>query len=72
MTFAITNAGTKITEVYVYGEKSGKYTKVIEEAEDLGPGTTHNMRAKLSAGSYEIACTPGQKGDGIRTRITVN
>jgi uncharacterized cupredoxin-like copper-binding protein len=70
-TFTVTNKGGKVTEVYVYGEQDGKYTKVVSEVENIGPGTTRDLHADLSGGSYEIACKPGQTGDGIRTRISV-
>jgi hypothetical protein len=70
-TFAVTNDGDQVTEVYVYGEKDGAYTKVVSEVENIGPGTSRDMDVDLAAGSYEIACKPGQKGDGIRQRVTV-
>jgi iron uptake system EfeUOB component EfeO/EfeM len=70
-TFAVTNKGAKITEVYLYGEQDGEYTKVLSEVENIGPGTSRNLTATLSAGQYEIACKPGQAGSGIRTRLTV-
>ncbi len=66
-TFAVTNKGSDVTEVYVYG----KGDTVLGEVEDVGPGTSRNLKVKLSAGSYVVACKPGQKGDGIRTPITV-
>jgi iron uptake system component EfeO len=65
--FAVTNKGRDVTEVYVYG----KGDTVLGEVEDVGPGTSRNLKVKLSAGSYVVACKPGQKGDGIRTPITV-
>lgn len=70
-TFAVTNKGSKITEVYVYGEQGGRYSKVISEVENVGPGTSRDMTVELAPGSYEVACKPGQTGDGIRTRVTV-
>jgi iron uptake system component EfeO len=70
-TFAVTNDGDKVTEVYVYGEKDGAFTKVVSEVENIGPGTSRDMDVDLAAGSYEIACKPGQKGDGIRQQVTV-
>lgn len=70
-TFAITNKGDKATEVYVYGEHDGTYTKVVNEAENIGPGTSRDMGVELGGGTYEIACKPGQTGDGIRQKITV-
>lgn len=70
--FAIRNSGTKTTEVYVYGKAAGgAFTKVVEEKEHIGPGTSATLKAELEPGTYEVACKPGEKGDGIRTRITV-
>jgi iron uptake system component EfeO len=66
-TFAVTNQGKDVTEVYVYGDGD----KVIGEVENIGPGLTRDLKVKLAAGSYSVACKPGQKGDGIRTPITV-
>jgi iron uptake system component EfeO len=71
LTFAVTNDGDKVTEVYVYGGKDGVYTRVVSEVENIGPGTSRDMDVDLAAGSYEIACKPGQKGDGIRQQVTV-
>ena len=70
-TFSVSNKGSKVTEVYVYAEQNGKYTKMISEVENIGPGVTRELQADLTGGEYEIACKPGQTGDGIRTRITV-
>jgi uncharacterized cupredoxin-like copper-binding protein len=71
VTLAVTNKGSSTTEVYVYGERDGEYTRVIGEVENIGPGTSRDLDVDLSGGSYEIACKPGQRGDGIRTPITV-
>ena len=67
-TFAVTNKGTEVTEVYVYGDDD----KVMGEVENIGPGTSRDFTVDLSAGSYEVACKPGQVGTGIRTPITVS
>lgn len=69
--FTVTNKGSSVTEVYVYGQDGEHFDKVVAEVENIGPGTSRDLMSTLSAGSYEIACKPGQKGDGIRTRITV-
>jgi uncharacterized cupredoxin-like copper-binding protein len=66
-TFRVKNDGKDVTEVYVYGEND----RVVTEKENIGPGTSANFSADLSAGKYEIACKPGEKGDGIRTGIEV-
>jgi hypothetical protein len=65
--FTVTNKGSKVTEVYVYGDSS----RVVTEVENIGPGTSREMTAELTPGRYEVACKPGQTGDGIRTAITV-
>ena len=71
VTFAVTNEGSSTTEVYVYGDDEGEFTRVVAEVENIGPGISRDLEADLAAGSYEIACKPGQTGDGIRTEITV-
>ena len=71
VTFAVTNEGSSTTEVYVYGEDEGEFTRVVAEVENIGPGISRDLETDLAAGSYEIACKPGQTGDGIRTPITV-
>ena len=71
-TFSVTNNGTKTTELYVYGGSGDSFTKVVGEVEDVAPGTTRQLSAQLSAGTYELACKPGGSGDGIRTKITVS
>ncbi|MEC4018832.1 cupredoxin domain-containing protein [Streptomyces sp. H27-D2] len=70
-TFAVTNKGDQTTEVYVYGEHDGAYTKVVGEVENIGPSTSRDLQVDLSGGTYEIACKPGQRGDGIRSKLTV-
>ncbi|MEV4438437.1 iron uptake system protein EfeO [Streptomyces sp. NPDC049577] len=63
----VENKGSKVTEVYVYGDND----KIITERENIGPSTKAEITAEIKAGSYEIACKPGMKGDGIRQKITV-
>ncbi len=67
-TFQVTNKGTDVTEVYVYGEGD----KVMGEVENVGSNTSRDFTVDLGAGDYEVACKPGQVGDGIRTAITVS
>ena len=69
--FAVTNKGSQVTEVYVYGKEGDSYSKVIAEVENIGPGTSRDLTADLAAGTYELACKPGQTGNGIRTTLTV-
>jgi iron uptake system component EfeO len=72
VTFKVTNKGSKVTEVYVYGEQDGTFTKVVGEVENIGPGTSRDLKVKLGGGTYELACKPGQKGDGIRQKVLVS
>ena len=67
VSFNVKNTGSKATEVYVYGGGD----KIVAEVENIGPGTGRTLSADLSAGTYEVACKPGQVGSGIRTTITV-
>ena len=66
-TFAITNAGSKTTEVYLYAQGD----KIVAEKENIAPGLQYELTAQVPAGSYEVACKPGQVGNGIRTAVTV-
>jgi iron uptake system component EfeO len=66
-TFTLENTGTAVTEVYIYA--SGD--KVVTEKENVGPGTKATFSATLKAGQYEVACKPGQTGNGIRQPLTV-
>jgi iron uptake system component EfeO len=65
--FELANEGTKASELYVYGPGD----KIVAEVEDVGPGTKRALKATLKAGTYELACKPGQTGAGIRVPITV-
>lgn len=66
-TFWVTNSGSKTTEVYIYGEGNA----IRGEVENIGPGTKRSFQVKLGGGNYDVACKPGQQGDGIRTPIIV-
>ena len=65
--FQVTNAGSKVTEFYVYGPGD----KVIAEVENVAPGLRRDLLAELPAGEYEAVCKPGMTGDGIRQELTV-
>lgn len=71
-TFAVTNTGTKVTEVYVYAREGEDFDTVVSEVENIGPGTSRDMVVDLPSGEYEVACKPGQTGDGIRAALTVS
>jgi iron uptake system component EfeO len=65
--FRVDNQGAEVTEVYVYAPGD----KVVSEKEHIGPGTQVSFSASLKPGDYEIACKPGERGTGIRQKITV-
>ena len=69
----VENTGKDVTEVYVYGKGSdGDFDKIVGEVENLAPGTEREFEVNVGGGEYEVACKPGQKGDGIRTEIEVS
>ncbi len=67
LSIEVMNEGDKVTEVYVYGADD----RVMGEVENIGPDTSRDFTVKLGAGSYEVACKPGQTGDGVRASIKV-
>lgn len=72
VTFDVQNTGKDVTEVYVYGKGSaGSFDKVVGEVENIAPQTSRSFPVTLTGGEYEVACKPGQTGDGIRKKITV-
>ncbi|MCX4822682.1 EfeM/EfeO family lipoprotein [Streptomyces sp. NBC_01142] len=62
----IENKGSKVTEVYILFPDD----RIVSELENIGPGMKRRLTAEVKAGSYEIACKPGMKGDGIRQKVT--
>ena len=73
ISFDVKNTGSDVTEVYVYGKGGdGDFDKVVGEVENIAPGTSRDFSVSVGGGDYEVACKPGQKGDGIRTKITVS
>ncbi len=68
VTFAVTNAGTDVTEFYLLAEDG---VRVVAEVESIGPGLTRELVAQVNPGTYWTACKPGMVGDGIRTELTV-
>ncbi len=61
----VENKGSKVTEVYVLYPDD----RIVTERENIGPGTKQKVTAEVKAGSYQIACKPGMKGDGIRQQV---
>lgn len=71
-TFAVKNTGGDVTEVYVYAKGSGgAFDKIVGEVENVAPQTSRDFVVDLVGGTYQVACKPGQQGNGIRTTLTV-
>ena len=66
--FTVTNAGSKVTEFYVYAEGD----RVMAEVENIAPGVARELLVELPAGDYETVCKPGMVGDGLRNALTVS
>ena len=64
---SVENQGSRVTEVELLFPDD----RIVTERENLGPGTKAKVTAEVKAGSYQIACVPGMKGDGIRQKIAV-
>ncbi|KQZ89750.1 peptidase M75 [Phycicoccus sp. Root563] len=66
--FTVRNTGSKVNEFYVYGEGD----QILGEVENLTPGLTRSFHVEVATpGTYQTACKPGMKGDGIRGDFTV-
>ncbi|MEU4260929.1 iron uptake system protein EfeO [Streptomyces argenteolus] len=64
---AVENKGSKVTEVYVLFPDD----RIVTERENIGPGTKAKITAEIKSGTYQIACKPGMKGEGIRQTVEV-
>lgn len=66
--FRVTNKGSQVNEFYVYAQDG----RVMGEVENITPGLSRSFKVELTEpGTYETACKPGMKGDGIRADFTV-
>ena len=61
--FRVTNSGDDIAEVYLYGEKGGAFSRIVNEVENIGPGASATMTVNLQPGQYQIMCKPGMVDD---------
>jgi iron uptake system component EfeO len=69
LVYKIKNAGTKVTEFYLYGEDG---LRIVGEVENVGPGLSRDLVINVPAGSYVPTCKPGMVGKGIRSAFTVS
>ncbi len=63
----VANAGQQMTEVYVYAPNG----RSLGEVENVGVGSTASFFVDIGGGEYQVACKPGQVGDGIRSALRV-
>src|SRR5690242_1914393 len=68
LTFNVSNAGSKVTEFYLYSA-DGK--RIVGEVENIGPGLQGKLIVTAGEGSYQTSCRPGMAGKGIRADFTV-
>jgi iron uptake system component EfeO len=68
LTFNVTNAGSKVTEFYLYSA-DGK--RIVGEVENIGPGLQGKLIVTADEGAYQTSCRPGMAGKGIRADFTV-
>jgi len=68
LVYRVHNAGSKVTEFYLYGEDG---LRIVGEVENVGPGLSRDLVLHVPAGRYVPACKPGMGGQGIRSRFTV-
>jgi iron uptake system component EfeO len=68
LTFNVSNAGSKVTEFYLYSS-DGK--RIIGEVENIGPGLQGKLIVTADEGGYQTSCRPGMAGKGIRADFTV-
>jgi len=68
LSFAVTNAGTTVTEFYLLASDG---LRIVGEVENIGPGLSRDLVVAAPPGSYFTACKPGMVGDGIRAAFSV-
>jgi iron uptake system component EfeO len=68
LTFNVTNAGSKVTEFYLY---SADGERIVGEVENIGPGLQGKLIVTANEGTYQTSCRPGMSGKGIRADFEV-
>ena len=64
VTFAVTNAGERITEFYILKDDG---LSIVAEVENIAPGASRDLTVLAQPGDYFTVCKPGMIGDGIGT-----
>jgi hypothetical protein len=67
MRMVVRNEGTIVTEAYIYAPGD----LVVTEIEHVQPGDHASLKVRVGGGRYEVACKPGERGNGNRTPLVV-
>ena len=68
-TFAISNEGNKVTEVYVYAQSGEEFSRVVTEKENIGPGTVLRPdRVAASRGPTRSPASPARPATASASR----
>lgn len=62
VTFSVSNSADRVTEFYLLGEDG---LSIVDELEDIPPGSTRDLTVLLDAGTYFTQCKPGMTGSGV-------
>jgi iron uptake system component EfeO len=66
--FRVTNGADAPTAVVVVAPDGAR---IVGQLDGVKPALTRELTVVLKAGTYTVACTPGQAGDSIRSALTV-
>jgi iron uptake system component EfeO len=62
VTFDVSNAGSQITEFYLFAEDG---VRIVGEVESIAPGAKRSLTVLAQPGSYTTLCKPGMVGSGV-------
>jgi iron uptake system component EfeO len=62
VTFDVSNAGSQITEFYLFAEDG---VRIVGEVESIAPGAKRSLTVVAQPGRYTTLCKPGMVGSGI-------
>jgi len=64
VTFAVSNAGERVTEFYLLAADG---LSIVAEVENIAPGSSRDLTVLAQPGDYFTVCKPGMIGAGIGT-----
>jgi len=62
VTFDVSNAGSQITEFYLFAEDG---VRIVGEVESIAPGAKRSLTVVAQPGRYTTLCKPGMVGSGV-------